>query len=204
MNIRGFPCEIHSVVTYGGYIIDIHRIPNSGAKPAILLPGLVGNSAEFVMATDKVNKNPMVIGRNMAFELHKQGYDVWMANNRGCKYGMGHLWLDPNEKEFWKFCFDDISHSDIPTIIEYVRRFTQYGKCLLLCDFIFLKFSIYLDKIHMIAHSQGTSVMFALFSQSKRYDHVIQSFIAISPITRIKNAKTTFKYALSAIKTRLE
>lgn len=46
----------------------------------MLIAGLVGNSAEFVMATDKVDPSPKVIGRNMAFELYKQGYDVWMTN----------------------------------------------------------------------------------------------------------------------------
>ena len=80
VSIRGFPCEIHPVVTLGGYIVELHRIPRPGGKPVMLIPGLIGNSAEFVMATDQVDHRPSVIGRNMALELFKQGYDVWMTN----------------------------------------------------------------------------------------------------------------------------
>ncbi len=84
VQLRGFPCEIHPVATYDGYIVELHRIPNPGGKPVVLIPGLVGNSAEFVMATTEVSKDPRVIGRNMGLELHKQGFDVWMINNSKC------------------------------------------------------------------------------------------------------------------------
>ncbi len=42
---------------------------------------------------------------------------------------MGHLWLNPEDKQFWKFCFDDISKNDVPAFLDYIVRFTGFSKC---------------------------------------------------------------------------
>ena len=80
---RGFNCETYPVVTYQGYIVEVHRIPGPlGSKPIILQNGLTGSSADFVFATDVVSHDPRVLGHNLALELSKRGYDVFMLNNR--------------------------------------------------------------------------------------------------------------------------
>ena len=38
-----------------------------------------------------------------AFILAREGYDVWMGNNRGSKYGINHKTLSTKDKEFWDF-----------------------------------------------------------------------------------------------------
>ena len=38
-----------------------------------------------------------------AFILAGQGYDVWLANNRGTRYGQYHTSLDTKSAEFWNF-----------------------------------------------------------------------------------------------------
>ena len=38
-----------------------------------------------------------------AFMLVNSGYDVWMGNSRGCKFGLNHETLDVKSKEFWRF-----------------------------------------------------------------------------------------------------
>lgn len=36
-----------------------------------------------------------------AFVLARAGYDVWLGNNRGNRFSINHLSLDPKKKEFW-------------------------------------------------------------------------------------------------------
>ena len=55
------------------------------------------------------------------------------------------------------------------------------------------------EKLHFIGHSQGSAVMFALLSQTERYNQVVQSFTAISPITRIGSARTSFRPLIAAL-----
>lgn len=42
--------------------------------------------------------------------------------------------------------------------------------------------------------------MFALLSRSPDFDHIIESFIAISPITRIGGAKTIYRPLFAALR----
>jgi len=124
------------VTTYQGYQLELHRIllpewwPLLGyipRYPVILQPGLVGTSSDFVMASDKVSFDPDIIGQNMGFELAKQNYDVWLSNNRGSEYGLGHVRLNPKNQSFWQFSFDEIAQFDTPAIVDYVRNVTQVG-----------------------------------------------------------------------------
>ncbi len=41
-----------------------------------------------------------------AFQIADAGFDVWLGNNRGCRYSIGHVTLDPETKEFWDFDFE--------------------------------------------------------------------------------------------------
>ena len=40
---------------------------------------------------------------SQAFILAENGYDVWMGNNRGSKYGLNHTHLSPYEREFYRY-----------------------------------------------------------------------------------------------------
>src|SRR5690625_4224292 len=54
-----------------------------------------------------------------------------------------------------------------------------------------------LEKVSYLGHSQGTSVMFALLSDPSlgpKYSKRIEPFIALSPVTRIGNAATLYRY----------
>ena len=66
-----------------------------GPKPAVLfVHAQDGDMMQWVVnSPEKAN----------AFILSRAGYDVWMGNNRGSKYGQYHKTLDPKEKEFWDF-----------------------------------------------------------------------------------------------------
>lgn len=38
-----------------------------------------------------------------AFVFADAGFDVWLANVRGTRYGMRHTHYTPNDKAFWNF-----------------------------------------------------------------------------------------------------
>jgi len=122
---------VHPITTYQGYIVELHRIPGNSSNPTlfpvILQTGLIGTSSDFVMASSVVSPDPTVIGQNLGIELAKQGYDVWLGNNRGNKYGMRHTNLSVESEEFWRFSFDQIAQFDTPTIVDFVVNFTGKG-----------------------------------------------------------------------------
>lgn len=52
-----------------------------------------------------------------AFQLAREGYDVWMGNQRGSKYSRKHTSFDPDDKkgDFWKFSFEQMGDIDAPS-----------------------------------------------------------------------------------------
>lgn len=58
----------------------------------------------------------------LPFILADQGYDVWLMNNRGNKYSMGHrqyINLMDNFK-FWDFSIDEMALYDVVALVDYV------------------------------------------------------------------------------------
>ena len=47
-----------------------------------------------------------------SFVLARAGYDVWMGNNRGCRFSQKHITLDPKSAEFWNFDWEDMGTKD--------------------------------------------------------------------------------------------
>ena len=58
-----------------------------------------------------------------AFQLSRAGYDVWLGNQRGTKYSIGHVSLDYKKDEaYWEFSFSEMGQHDAPAQIDYVRK----------------------------------------------------------------------------------
>ena len=120
--------EEHVVLTKGGYLLGIHRIPCpicksrpvsgiSTGKPVIYLHnGLLMNSEVWVCVT-----NPE---RFVPFVLAELGYDVWLGNNCGNNYSKKSIRYDPNSSKFWDFSIDDFAWHDIPDSIECILQIT--------------------------------------------------------------------------------
>ena len=61
----------------------------------------------------------------LAFVLANRGYDVWLGNNRGNKYGKEHIQYSTNGKIFWDFSFDEMAIYDLPAAFSYVYENTR-------------------------------------------------------------------------------
>ncbi|XP_017493707.1 PREDICTED: lysosomal acid lipase/cholesteryl ester hydrolase-like, partial [Rhagoletis zephyria] len=182
---RNFDCEVHHVTTYQSYIVELHRIPSKPGKPvALLQTGLIGTSADFVIGEEKMVLDLITLSKSLAFELSRAGYDVWLSNNRGSVYGKGHqnLSSESGDPQFWKFSFDEIARYDVPAVIDYVLNQTKQ------------------ESLHYIGHSQGAATMFALLSETSSVNRKLASFTAISPVTRLGKASTSFQLLLKTLK----
>ena len=78
---NGFAIEQHYVTTSDGYILTLFRVPGfqnettPTKKPAVLLQhGLEGDAAQWLVNSPD---------RAHTFVLAREGFDVWMGNNRG-------------------------------------------------------------------------------------------------------------------------
>lgn len=134
----------------------------------------MGTSADFILGSASISlTNASQMSGNLGLELAKRGYDVWLSNNRGGLYGMGHTSLQPNDPLFWAWTFEQIAEEDTPSIIDFVLNATKA------------------EKLHYVGQSQGTALMFALLSTDPTtVNRKLASYVAISPITRLGGAKT--------------
>ena len=59
-----------------------------------------------------------------AFYFANKGFDVWLGNMRGNYYSREHISLDPKDKEFWKFSFDEMAKYDLTAAFQYIHSNT--------------------------------------------------------------------------------
>ncbi|XP_047997122.1 lipase 3-like [Leguminivora glycinivorella] len=158
----GHPVETHDVITEDGYILKMVRIPSEG--PVVFLQhGLLGSADDYLVAGPD---------NALAYLLAKNGYDVWLANSRGCKYSRNHTELDPSESAFWDFSWHELGYYDLPAMIDYTLNVT--GR----------------QKLKYIGHSQGTTAFWVLGSERPEYMEKIERMIALSPIAFTSHMKS--------------
>lgn len=139
---EGYPAEVHTVVTEDGYILTLHRIPHGRNnadktnKPVVFLQhGLLCSSADWVMAMPS---------KGLGYILADAGYDVWLGNYRGNTYSRNHTYLEPKDKIFWDFTWDEMAKYDIPAEITKVLEVTGQSD------------------LQYIGHSMGTTAFMAM------------------------------------------
>ena len=81
---NGFASESVTVISEDNYVYQLYRIPGKAGeaatkKPAVLLMHGVECDSNFW--------TPNIPSNAPAFILAEQGYDVWLGNNRGTRYG---------------------------------------------------------------------------------------------------------------------
>jgi len=173
---KGYPFEQHKVITPDGYILGVFRIPHgrntlsaTPGRPVLLQHGLLDSGTSWVMNFPD---------QSLGYILADAGYDVWIGNMRGSRYSRAHVKYNPDHDEaFWDFSWDEMSHIDLPSMINYILNVTQQ------------------TKIGYVGHSQGTLIGFAEFG---RPDSVLQNNIsfwaALAPIVHVGHIESPMKY----------
>jgi lysosomal acid lipase/cholesteryl ester hydrolase len=104
------------------------------------------------------------------------GYDVWLGNMRGNKYGLEHERLNANDEAFWDFSFDEMSNFDLTSMIDYALNITNEKQLI------------------YIGHSQGTMIQFAQLSKNQDLSSKIKLFIALGPVATVGHILSPVKY----------
>lgn len=101
-----------------------------------------------------------------ALFLARQGFDVWLGNNRGNRFSDRHTTLDPNSKEYWQFDWEEMGTMDQPAVIDFILKKTGF------------------DKINYMGHSQGTTQLMAGASlMPEYYNSKINLAVLLAPPT---------------------
>ncbi|CAI2370826.1 unnamed protein product [Moneuplotes crassus] len=165
----GLGSEKHFVTTEDGYILQLFRVTSgesqSECPPVYFQHGSQSSAMDWV--ANKEKSSPFILAKN--------GYDVWVANARGCAYSQFHKYLDPNEDpEYWDFCFEDMAKYDTKAVIEYIRKNNDHKS----------------HKVSYIGHSQGSAmILIALSEDLKWYQDKLSIAIACAPATRMDAIK---------------
>ncbi len=153
----------YEVVTKDGFVLMMQRIVHpfeslserKQRKPILLLHGLLQSSGSFCSSGKE----------SLAYYLFKNGYDVWLGNNR-CGFEPRHLFLDPNDYNMWNWDIVDMAQYDLTAMIDHVLNNSDSQ----------------LPKLSLICHSQGTTQGFiTLDSDRFQIAHKINCFVALSP-----------------------
>ncbi|XP_023636867.1 triacylglycerol lipase 2 isoform X2 [Capsella rubella] len=108
--------------------------------------------------------------QNLPLILADQGFDVWMGNTRGTRFSRRHKNLDPSERAFWNWTWDELVSYDLPAMFDHIHSLTG-------------------QKIHYLGHSLGTLIGFASFSEKGLVDKV-RSAAMLSPIAYLSHMTT--------------
>jgi lysosomal acid lipase/cholesteryl ester hydrolase len=106
-------------MTDDGYYLHLFnvRAPTILADaPAIFFQHGIAADAD-TWVRNKITEN------NPAIRAAKEGYDVWLGNNRGSKYSRKHKTLDADVdyKQYYDYSFYELGEHDLPAMVDYVR-----------------------------------------------------------------------------------
>jgi len=169
----GYPSETHFVNSDDGYKLCVHRIPRPGAKPVLLVHGLMSSSASWVELGPK---------NGLAYILYRKGYDVWMLNTRGNKYSREQTGPRKKPRKYWNFSFHEIGKYDVPATIDVILKRTNE------------------PKLQYIGHSQGSTVFFVMCSEKPKYANKVQLMQALSPTVYLQENRSPVLKFISMFK----
>lgn len=177
----GIPFETHQIPTADGFILTAHRLVQTGnsttqAQPLLMLHGL-DEVAQIWVMNDKEN--------SVGAALYREGYDVWMLNNRGTAYSKAHASLSPGSSEFWDYSFQELGQYDVTAVVNYISRANAF------------------KKIITIGHSQGATQALAALTDpqtSEAMNSKISGVIGLCPVGHMGSLPTKTKVVLQLVK----
>jgi len=155
----------HFFTTKDKYILRAFRLPRPGAPVVMMQHGILASSWCWLTNTPETSAGIV---------LWNMGYDVWLTNSRGNTYSRNHTTLKTKTKEFWDYSFDDMAINDVPANLENILKETDK------------------KDLTVVAWSQGATQMLiaASGSNKKLIESSVNLFVALSPVTYMKNQKS--------------
>ncbi|XP_020211110.1 triacylglycerol lipase 2 [Cajanus cajan] len=172
---QGYTCEEHKVTTNDGYILSMQRIPVGRSGKKVDKPPVLLQHGIFSDAKTWLGNSP---DESLGFILADNGYDVWLANARGTQYSNGHKTLNPNDKAYWDWSWDELASYDLPAFVQYVYNYTGQ------------------QRMHYAGHSLGTLMALAALSQGQVLN-MLRSSALLCPIAYM-NQITSLPVKLAA------
>lgn len=167
--LKSYPYEVHYLTTSDGYILQLFRVQakaqqgiNILKKPVLLNHGIFCGGDVWICNIEELSP---------VFILANAGYDVWIGNFRGNKYGRNHTWLNPDkDQEFWDFTWQHSSLYDIPNTLSYIYHLTR-------------------QKISLIGHSAGALSIIGMLAGEPREDvkPLLGKVFLVGPVTFMKH-----------------
>ena len=160
--------EIHDLTTKDGYQLTLFQIlPNESLKKknkvALVIHGILDSADTFAF-----DKNSVV------HELLREGYEVWVGNNRGSKYSCTHKRYSNISDEYWDYSFQEMAEYDVPAFYEKILEKSP------------------LAEISLIAHSQGATQSFLALSSNPFILKKTKKFVPLAPVLFMsENSKNT-------------
>lgn len=162
----GYKLEENPVITDDGYILSLWHLnpkfPNG--KTVFFQHGFTCTAWIFFH-----------LGENsLPFYLLKEGYDIWLANNRGSYFSPGHISKDPKDPKsgYNNYSMDDFVASDMPAMVKYIKERTGA------------------KKMTFIGHSQGTTLfLMAMMHDSIFTEESFDNFISLGTVPNLAHSK---------------
>uniref|UniRef100_A0A182NS69 AB hydrolase-1 domain-containing protein n=1 Tax=Anopheles dirus TaxID=7168 RepID=A0A182NS69_9DIPT len=160
--------EHHEVTTTDGYVLTLTRIlpmaqRANGTLPVLLVPGLMGTSAGFLLAGPN---------NGLAYVLADRGYDVWLANLRGNRYSRRHTSLSVNSEAYWDFSMHEAGYYDLPAMIDRILLVTG------------------VRRLGFVGYSQGATVFFIMAASRPEYNEKIARMYALCPAVYLDRVRS--------------
>ena len=162
----GYKLEENQVITDDGYILSLWHLnpkfPNG--KTVFFQHGFTCSAWIFFH-----------LGENsLPFYLLKEGYDIWLANNRGSYFSPGHISKDPKDPKsgYNNYSMDDFVASDMPAMVKYIKERTGA------------------KKMTFIGHSQGTTLfLMAMMHDPIFTEESFDNFISLGTVPNLAHSK---------------
>lgn len=130
MDQFGYTWEPFTITTEDGYLLTTFHIleninksvtKNESYMPVMVMHGQQCDSCSWLAWADDLTPLPL--------QLFNDGFDVWMANNRGTKYSHDHVSLNwRNDKDYWAWSWAEMGVYDDVANIKFIKEHTGKDK----------------------------------------------------------------------------